>query len=209
MLRLTVTHADRRALEMFSREFAAPGTSWSPGTTGSGGRPSVSPVLRQVAWLVPKEQVTPTVTMDGTTFAVALPPPRPQVAPEPLASAALALPAGPRRTVPLVKIAFGRSGDKGDTSNIGLIARHPALLPVLQEQVTPERVKEYLGHLVQGPVQRYELPGIHAINLVCERALGGGGMASLRNDPLGKGMAQMLLDMPVEVPALLLQEVKA
>ena len=63
VLRLTVTHADRRALEMFSREFAAPGTSWSPGTTGSGGRPSVSPVLRQFAWLIPKEQVTPTVTL--------------------------------------------------------------------------------------------------------------------------------------------------
>ena len=62
----------------------------------------------------------------------------------------------------------------------------------------------YLAHLVQGPVRRYDVPGIHAINLVCERALGGGGMASLRNDPLGKGMAQMLLDMPVEVPQSLL-----
>ena len=69
VLRLTVTHADRRALEMFSREFAAPGTSWSPGTTGAGGRPSVSPVLRQVAWLIPKEQVTPTVTLDGDDVA--------------------------------------------------------------------------------------------------------------------------------------------
>ena len=59
---------------------------------------------------------------------------------------------------------------------------------------------------MQGRVQLYELPGIDAINLVCERALGGGGMASLRNDPLGKGMAQMLLDMPVEVPESLLQE---
>jgi hypothetical protein len=209
VLRLTVTHADRRALEMFSREFAAPGTSWSPGTTGGGGRPSVAPVLRQFAFLLPKEQVTPTVMIGDTNFAVPVPPAQPQVALEPLTLAAGVLPAGPRKTVPLVRIALGRSGDKGDTSNIGLIARRPALLAVLMEQVTPERVKEYLGHLVQGPVHRYELPGIHAINLVCERALGGGGMASLRNDPLGKGMAQMLLDMPVEVPALLLQEVKA
>lgn len=209
VLRLTATHAERRALEMFSREFAAPGTSWSPGTTGTGGRPSVSPVLRQVAWLIPKEQVTPTVTIDGTTAMVALPPARPRAAPEPLASEELALPAGPRKTVPLVRIALGRSGDKGDTSNIGLIARHPALLPVLQEQVTPERVKTYLGHLVQGQVKRYELPGIHAINLVCEQALGGGGMASLRNDSLGKGMAQMLLDLPVDVPESLLQELSA
>jgi len=209
VLRVTVTHAERRALEMFSREFAAPGTSWSPGTTGSGGRPSVSPVLRQVAWLVPKEQVEPTVTLGDTTVAVPAPAAQPQVAPEPLASTAAALRAGPRETVPLVRIAWGRSGDKGDTSNIGLIARRPALLAVLVEQVTPERVKAYLGHLVQGPVQRFELPGIDAINLVCERALGGGGMASLRNDPLGKGMAQLLLDMPVEVPAALLQEVRA
>ncbi len=106
----------------------------------------------------------------------------------------------------LQHVAHARSGDKGDTSNIGLIARHPALLPVLKEQVTPERVKAYLGHLVLGSVVRHDLPGIHAVNFVCERALGGGGMASLRNDPLGKGMAQMLLDMPVEVPASLLQE---
>jgi hypothetical protein len=211
VLRLTVTHAERRALEMFSREFAAPGTSWSPGTTGAGGgRPSVSPVLRQFAWLIAKEQVKPTVTLGGeTTFSVTLPSPQLQLAPEPLAASQSTLPAGPRKTVPLVKIALGRSGDKGDTSNIGLIARHPALLPVLQEQVTPERVKEYLGHLVQGQVHRYELPGIHAINLVCEQALGGGGMASLRNDSLGKGMAQMLLDIPVNVPESLLQELPA
>ncbi|RQS66659.1 DUF1446 domain-containing protein [Burkholderia sp. Bp8963] len=209
VLRLTVTHADRRALQMFSRELAAPGTSWSPGTTGAGGRPSVSPVLRQFAWLMPKEQVTPSVTLGDTTFTVTLPPPQPQVAPEPLAPIEGALPAGPRQTVPLLRIALGRSGDKGDISNIGLIARHPALLPVLRDQVTSERVAAYLGHLVQGPVQRYELPGIHAINLVCERALGGGGMASMRNDPLGKGMAQMLLDMPVDVPTGMLQEFTA
>ncbi|HXE47356.1 MAG TPA: acyclic terpene utilization AtuA family protein, partial [Ramlibacter sp.] len=209
VLRLTVTHADKRALEMFSREFAAPGTSWSPGTTGAGGRPSVSPVLRQVAWLVPKEQVTPAVSIDGATFAVALPPAGPQVAPEPLEPWQHVVPAGPRTVVPLVRIAFGRSGDKGDTSNIGLIARHPALLPVLKEQVTPERVKAYLGHLVLGSVVRHDLPGIHAVNFVCERALGGGGMASLRNDALGKGMAQMLLDLPVEVPVSLLQEIQA
>jgi len=209
VLRLTVTHAERRALEMFSRELAAPGTSWSPGTTGAGGRPPVSQVLRQFAWLMPKEQVTPTVTLGETTFTVTLPPPHPQGALEPLVPSEGALPAGPRQTVPLLRIALGRSGDKGDTSNIGLIARHPALLPVLRDQVTSERVATYLGHLVQGPVQRYELPGIHAINLVCERALGGGGMASMRNDPLGKGMAQMLLDMPVDVPTGMLQELPA
>jgi len=106
--------------------------------------------------------------------------------------------------VPLIRIAHARSGDKGDTSNIGLIARRPGLLAVLREQVTAERVAGFLAHLVQGPVTRYEVPGIHALNFVCERALGGGGMASLRNDPLGKAMAQILLSMPVRVaPGLL------
>ena len=210
VLRLTVTHADRRALEMFSREFAAPGTSWSPGTTGCG-RPSLGVAGAAAGRLAHSEGAG---DADGDAR-------RDDVHGD-AAAGATAGRAGtagslrrarcpPARARPCrsCRSRCGRSGDKGDTSNIGLIARHPALLPVLKEQVTPERVKEYLGHLVQGPVHRYELPGIHAINLVCERALGGGGMASLRNDPLGKGMAQMLLDMPVEVPALLLQEVQA
>ena len=64
----------------------------------------------------------------------------------------------------------------------------------------PVAVKAFLAHLVDGEVTRYELPGIHALNFVCERALGGGGMSSLRHDPLGKGMAQILLAMPVRVP---------
>ena len=104
-------------------------------------------------------------------------------------------------------LAYGRSGDKGDTSNIGVIARRPALLPVLRAQVTPERVWRSGSPTWCGArCTRYELPGIDAINFVCEQALDGGGMASLRNDPLGKGMAQILLSMPVRVPAGLLAD---
>jgi len=106
--------------------------------------------------------------------------------------------------VPLLRLAWARSGDKGDTSNIGVIARHPALLPLLREQLTEARVAEWLAHLVKGHVTRHEVPGIDAFNFVCEQALGGGGMASLRNDPLGKGMGQILLAIPMRVsPALL------
>ena len=82
-----------------------------------------------------------------------------------------------------------------------MIARRPEWLPLLQAQLTPERVAQWLAHLVLGPVTRHEVPGIHAMNFVCEQALDGGGMASLRNDALGKGMAQILLTMPVRVPA--------
>jgi hypothetical protein len=107
----------------------------------------------------------------------------------------------------LIKLAYGRSGDKGDISNIGIMARRPEYLPFIAAQVTEKRVSEYLAHLVKGRVTRYSLPGIDAFNFVCEQALGGGGMASLRNDPLGKGMAQILLSMPVRVPQGILPEV--
>jgi hypothetical protein len=105
-----------------------------------------------------------------------------------------------RVEVPLVRIAWGRSGDKGDSSNIGIIARRPEWLPLLREQLTADRVAHWLAHLVRGSVTRYDVPGIHAMNFLCTQALDGGGMASLRNDPLGKGMAQILLAMPVQVP---------
>jgi hypothetical protein len=205
VLRVSATHRDRRALEAYAREFAAPGTSWSPGTTGAGGRPPVQPVLRQVAFLLDQAAVAPVFRLDDAgPVPVAQPVPPPPQDPVPLAVDTRPVPPGARATVPLVRIAHGRSGDKGDTSNIGLVARHPDLLPVLREQVTPQRVQDWLGHLVEGPVTRFDLPGLHAVNLVCERALGGGGMASLRNDPLGKGMAQLLLELPVEVPVALL-----
>jgi len=100
-----------------------------------------------------------------------------------------------------VRLAWGRSGDKGDLSNIGLIARHPEWLPLLWQQVTPAAVSAWMGHLARGRVERFHLPGISAMNLVLHEALDGGGPISLRLDPLGKGMAQILLDMPVRVPA--------
>jgi len=102
--------------------------------------------------------------------------------------------------VPLIRVAWGRSGDKGDSSNIGIIARRPEWLPLLREQLTEQRVAQWLAHLVRGSVTRFDVPGIHAMNFLCTQALDGGGMASLRNDPLGKGMAQILLAMPVRVP---------
>ncbi len=105
--------------------------------------------------------------------------------------------------VPLVKLAFARSGDKGNISNIGVIARRPEWLPLLWHRVTPEAVQRHFAHLVEGPVERFLLPGIDAMNLMLHDALAGGGPASARFDPLGKGMAQMLLDMPVAVPASL------
>ncbi|MDQ0026015.1 hypothetical protein J2X90_003838 [Variovorax paradoxus] len=215
VLRLAVTHASKEALELFAREVAPAGTSWAPGTTGAGGgRSSVAPSIRQYAFLLDKSNVQARVKVDGQPIewlrdasSVAadgpLSPGR-EVAATPSASESFAIAFADAIEVPLIRLAWARSGDKGDTSNIGVIARHPALLPLLRDQLTEVRVAEWLAHLVKGKVTRYEVPGIGAFNFVCEQALGGGGMASLRNDPLGKGMGQILLAMPMRVsPSLL------
>jgi hypothetical protein len=209
LMRLSVRHPNKQAIEIFAREIAAAGTSWSPGTTGAGGagRPHASPSIKQFAFLLDKKGVTPTVTIGAAEVAVDVPPGEPeQPAAINTSSDDTSMPLGDVIEVPLIKIAYGRSGDKGDTSNIGLIARSDELLPVLRQQVTARRVGEWLGHLVKGEVTRYDLPGIRAVNFVCQAALGGGGMASLRNDPLGKGMAQILLAMPVQVPRALVPQ---
>lgn len=211
VLWVSVMHPEKAALELFAREVAAPGTSWSPGTTGVGGRPSPGPSIRQCAFLLPKNLLQPGVSLDGVRTVVAIPtdgaavPALPSVTAPTAPAAATASPADSGLvTVPLVRLAYGRSGDKGDISNIGLMARSPALLPVLRAQVTPERVQQWLSHLVRGTVVRHDLPGFDAMNFVCTAALDGGGMASLRNDALGKGMAQILLSMPVRVAPELL-----
>ncbi|WP_291556542.1 acyclic terpene utilization AtuA family protein [Comamonas sp. SCN 65-56] len=231
VLRISARHADKAALQLLAREVAPAGTSWAPGTTGAGGRAAVSPLIRQYAFLLDKGRVAARVVLDGTEVALPAPhpslspegrgrstppvfPPLPlgegrgkgQVSnwPQTLAGQApQAINTEETGTieVPLIRLAWARSGDKGDTSNIGVIARRPEWLPLLREQLTTEAVKAHLAHAVKGTVTRFEVPGIAAFNFVCTQALGGGGMASLNNDALGKGMAQMLLAMPLRVPA--------
>lgn len=197
---LAAHHRDKRALELFAREVAPAATSWAPGTTGASGRPAAVPMVRQHAFLIDKARVVPSV--DGREVVV--PACRSDVSRDRAVATEVAptrAPTDPTRVVRLIDLAHARSGDKGDTSNIGVIARKPEWLPILRERLTPAVVKAHLAALVQGDVTRYELPGIHALNFVCARALGGGGMASLRNDPLGKGMAQLLLALELEVSA--------
>ena len=99
----------------------------------------------------------------------------------------------------LGSIAHTRSGDKGDTSNIGVIALKPEYYPVILREVTPERVKQYFGEMVKGKIERFELPNLGAINLLLHEALGGGGTVSLRVDAQGKTYGAALLRMEVEV----------
>jgi hypothetical protein len=204
VMRLAVAHDNRQALEIFSREIAPAGTSWSPGTTGmGGGRPKVAPAVKPCFFLLAKSQCAASITLDSVRRVVAVPVAGgyAEHAREPAtAQAGLVMAQGAARILPLVRLAWGRSGDKGDSANIGIIARRPEFLPLLRAQLTPGAVKQYLSHLVAGEVERFDVPGIHALNFLLHEALGGGGMASLRVDPLAKGYAQMLLDFPVAVP---------
>ncbi|MGH8541402.1 MAG: acyclic terpene utilization AtuA family protein [Stenotrophobium sp.] len=199
ILKLSVHHADKNALEIFGREFIPPATSMAQGITGfSGGRPAPTPLVRLFSCLVPKSLVR--VEVDGQPFAV------PSAAekfsaPAPIALAApAASTSGKTVQVPLIALAYGRSGDKGDTANIGVLARKPEFVPVLRTQLTAEAVRSYFSHFAKGKVERYELPGLHGFNFLLHNALGGGGMASLRYDPQGKMLAQILMDFMIEVP---------
>ena len=101
--------------------------------------------------------------------------------------------------VPLIRIAHARSGDKGDTANIGLIAFDERVYRVLVREVTAARVKAYFGEYVKGEVERFELPNLGALNFLLHESLGGGGTLSLRVDAQGKTFGAALLGMEIDV----------
>jgi hypothetical protein len=202
MMRVVANHPQNAALAIFAREIAPSGTSWAPGTTSpGGGRPAVSPLIKPFAFTLAKNAVPVAFVLEGERHAVEIPPGSGNTVPT--ATVEPTVFAGgdeDQVEVRLIDLAWARSGDKGNMSNIGLIARQPEWLPLLWAHVTPERVHDYFSHMMHGKVERFHLPGIAAMNLLLHDALDGGGPSSMRMDPLGKGMGQMLLDMTVPVP---------
>lgn len=202
VLKLAARHAEKAALQLLARELAPSATAMAQGITGfAAGRPSPSPVLRLFSCLVDRSRVQPKLWLDDEALhfdEVRLPGAHRVQRATPVADRP-SFP-GPRQRVPLLRIAHGRSGDKGDTANIGIVARSPAAYAWLRHALTAGQVASYMAHVVKGPFKRYELPGLRAVNFTLEQALGGGGIASLRYDPQGKAYAQMLLDLELEVP---------
>ena len=101
--------------------------------------------------------------------------------------------------IQLLKICHARSGDKGDTANIGLIAREEKFYKIIEKEVTAERVKKHFKGTCLGPVERFELPNLKALNFLLHQSLGGGGTKSLKNDAQGKTLSSALLRMEIEV----------
>lgn len=201
VLKIGLRHDNKAALDLFGKEMIQAGVAMAQGTTGLfGGRPSPSPVLRLFSFLADKAMVPVQVDLGGVTTAVAISSGA-SLSVKPVVTTPVAAAAGDTVTVPLIALAWGRSGDKGNDSNIGIIARRAEFMPVLYRELTTDKVAAFFSHYVQGSVHRWELPGLNALNFLLEKALGGGGVASLRYDPQGKSYAQMLLDLPVSVPA--------
>ena len=203
VLKMAIKTPAKASAQLFAREFAAAGTSMSPGTTGLvGGRPTPTPVVRLFSFLIPKREVPVQLQVGDSTTPVAIP--ADGGFDEAQIGAARRYAATPAiegfSSVPLMRLAHGRSGDKGDKANIGIIARRPEYLPLLNQWLTPERVAEHFKHNAPSHVERFDLPGANAMNFLLHDVLGGGGMASLRTDNLAKCYAQVLLCMDVPVP---------
>jgi len=208
VLKIGARHRDQEALEVLARELFPPGSSMAQGITGFfAGRPSVQPVLRLFSFLWLKEKIAQVVRLGGEDISIPFAPSQPLSEPTAVPPAPIAVGVA-NATVPLIALAVGRSGDKGNSANIGLIARKADYLPWICAALTDEVVRDWFAHLGVSKVERYELPGMNALNFLLHEALGGGGVASLRVDAQGKAYAQMLMDYPIPVPSALANALK-
>jgi len=204
VVKIALRHPDRAALNIFALEYA-PMALVAQGMTGFfGGRPRVAPAIGVYHLLVEKATVPVSVRIGDqiTSVAIAAGDPGGVTGTSELADPAPSdhhTPSG--FSVPLRRLAYARSGDKGNNANIGVIARRPEFAEIIERQVTTVRVARVFAQYLEGPVRRWAMPGLHAVNFVLEGALGGrGGTSTLRYDPQGKSFGAMLLEIPVQIP---------
>lgn len=201
VVKIALHHDTRDALSAIVRELGSFGLAVPGLTAGGRGLPKPTPLVRLKSYLIPRDRFHPTIHLGGSTLEYEEPAlPGPIESTETVEEVEVPSALDDWVELPLIAIAHARSGDKGADANIGVRARHPELAAILRDQLTAERVADWLAHRIDGPVRRYEVPGIHAFNFVLSDALGGGGISSLRFDPQGKAYAQQLLDIPVRVP---------
>ncbi|WP_428380027.1 acyclic terpene utilization AtuA family protein [Nevskia ramosa] len=211
VVKIAVQHPNSKATRLFAREIVQAATAMAPGYTGyfGGGRPEPSMIPRLFTTLVAKDRLAIEVVIGDQRFPVVVPTAGGFVHPGPSrVSDAKILSSDETVTVPLIRLAIARSGDKGDHANIGVAARKPEFLPAIRAALGEAAVAGWFAQVLAAPgkVERWDLPGTCSLNFLLHHALGSGGAASLRSDPQGKCFAQMLLEFPVSVPAALLQE---
>ena len=206
VLKFAAKHEDIRAIGIMLKESVGLGLATPPGLSGfAGARPKPSPVVRLFSFLIPKSKV-PIKIIDDKEHDIEV------SKGENYDSNQTIRPLKPEYNdieeelidVPLIDLAYGRSGDKGDKANIGIIAREKKYFPALCHYLTEEFVKKSFSKFLKGDIEKFLLPGSCSINFLLHDVLGGGGPASLRNDPQGKAYAQILLSRKIPIPKKLL-----
>jgi len=210
VMKIAVKHVDPKGVGIFLRELNGTYLATPPGLSAftGAGRPKPSPVVRLFSYLTPKRDIRIHIDVDGQALTHAdkvfepVNPPLPHKTPDPVSGLT---------DVPLRALAWGRSGDKGDKANIGIIARKPEYLAAIWSALTPDRIKHIFQPFLEdsSDIQRFYLPGSNALNILMSQALGGGGAASLRNDAQAKSFAQILLAQTIKVPTEIADELKS
>jgi len=206
VLKTAVKHDDIRGVGIFLKQLAGLGLAAAPSISGfSGVRAKPSPVVRLFSYLTNKPDVQ--VELDGQVIVLGDMQSLSGVT-KPIRHVPLAVSANPMTEVPLAKLAWARSGDKGDMANIGVLARRAEYLPYIWDALNTRKIGDVFAHFTaeNSTISRYYLPGTEAVNITISNILGGGGMASLRNDSQGKGYAQVLLATPISIPKSLDEE---
>ena len=206
-LKVACKHQDARAVGLLLREMTGCALGAPAGMAFfAGARAKPSPVIRLFSVLVDKSALSIKLidSEDETDFAP--PATSKDVLPAEVGPIPEAVSAENLIQVPLETLAWGRSGDKGDKANIGIIARKAEYLPWIAKVLTTDYVADRFAHFMTAPaIDRFYMPGLPALNFLLHNALGGGGIASLRNDPQAKAYAQVLLDTPIAIPQHLLE----
>ena len=206
-LKVACKHQDARAVGLLLREMTGCALGAPAGMAFfAGARAKPSPVIRLFSVLVDKSALSiKLIGSDGETDFVP-PATTADVLPAEIGAIPEAVSGENLIEVPLETLAWGRSGDKGDKANIGIIARKAEYLPWIAKVLTTDYVADRFSHFMTAPgIDRFYMPGLPALNFLLHNALGGGGIASLRNDPQAKAYAQVLLDTPIAIPQHLLE----
>lgn len=205
VLKIASKHNNKQAIELFLKEISGLSLATPPGLSSftGAGRAKPSPIIRLFSYLTPKSDIKVKIDLDTKQeifkdkISLKINKPLPAVFPEKVEQ--------PELEVILKKLAWGRSGDKGNKANIGLIARKPEFIPYIWHSLTEKKLRETFQHFLgsKSMIERFYLPGSNSMNILISDVLDGGGMASIRNDPQAKGFAQILLMQKISISKLI------